>query len=117
TIVSFIPLLLILRRDRRVVTLSIFLLGATILWFESVQYARYLLPALTAAAALVGAAIAVVLDRVSLPVRGLTAIALAGFFISGLAALGASEWNVPGGVPWALAFGRQSADEYLMTTS
>jgi hypothetical protein len=102
----------LITRDRRFGFVAVSCVVATILWFASAQYGRYLLPTLAVESTLA----AVLVARAATTARGgvsVLAVALAGMvglsFIGYVGMLG----NVPGTVPWPVVLGKQTRDAYL----
>jgi hypothetical protein len=99
-------------RDRRLTFLALSSVVATVLWFVSAQYGRYILPVLAVEAVLAVALLDRVVRRIP---RGRTATAVALTAAVALALGGYIDMlrNVPGIPPWAVVLGKQTREEYL----
>ncbi len=103
----------LVRRARPVLFLASIVLFGTIVWFGTVQYARYLLPTLAIGAAVVAASLVDLLDAPAVPVRVASRIASLSIAVLALPAFVGLMWNVPGSVPWRVDLGITDRPTYL----
>jgi len=100
----------LIARDRRLAFLALSAAGASVLWFVSAQYGRYLLPILAIEAVLAATLLANLTRRV--PRAAISTVSSVILVLSFAGYLGTVA-PVPGYVPWPVVLGEQDRGDYL----
>lgn len=116
-----VPMALLLRRVSRPYKVVAFVSLAYVgLWAFTAQYMRYLLPALPGACLLAALALDALEDGASRITRAIGAVLVPGMILlhvlCGFPAYAASFYNISERVPWKVAFGLESRDDYIART-
>ena len=119
-LLALAPLLALLPRTRAVAAMATTVLVATLLWFFTAQYLRYLLPAVALAAALVGGGLSRLIGFAAgepAPMRLVSRVyvgLLAGSLVCGpLFYLSTVFFVFPGSLPTHLVLGQETPESYL----